>query len=190
VGDGGSAPIRIPGAYQEDENLGRPNVQVNEIEDQVLPGYEASQHMHSNSGMDLDADEGIDLSYPIHGPSPPWSDDPGWSFEAIGSKQPSQMMACPPASLDFNNDADEDLFDGGADNDGASTKAEGGAGSSAGNLSDADERMKDLDDFEPSAPLIARGMRESAPPPLVIEGEEEDEELPVHELHVPDDDLA
>lgn len=178
VGDGGSATTQMPGAYHEEESLGRPTVQVNELEDHVLPGYE---DIEQHQGMDLDADEGVDMSYPMHGPLPPWEDNPSWSFAL--EKGHSQMAACPPGSLDFTNDADEDLFDGAA-----STKAEGGVGSSTGNLSDADERMKDFADLESSAPLGPRGMRESAPPPL-IEGEDE-EELPVVELHIPDSDMT
>jgi len=190
VGDGGSAPIRIPGAYQEDENLERQNGQISELEDNVLPGYEASQQMHAHQSMDLDGDEGVDMSYPIHGPSPPWADDPSWSFEGLSSGRAvsTQQMACPPGSLDFSHDRDEDLFTtdvGGAD-DGASTKAEGGLGSSTGNLSDADERMGDFED-PASSPLISRGMRESAPPPL-IQAEDEEEEMPVVELRIPDEE--
>ena len=183
VGDGGSAPIRIPGAYQEDESLERPIDQIDEDEDHVLPGYEASQ-MQAHQGMEIDADEGVGDMYTMHGPSPPWGDDPSWSFEALGSGKnvSTQQMACPPGSLDFNNDNDEGLFT----EDGASTKAEGGVGSSTGNLSDADERMCDFEDSAAS-PLISRTMRESAPPPLV-QTEDDDEELPVVELRMPEDE--
>ncbi len=183
VGDGGSAPIRIPGAYHGGESLERLN-DPNEDEDHVLPGYEASQ-MHAHQGMDLDADEGVGDMYAIQGPAPPWGDDPSWSFEALGSGKnvSTQQMACPPGSLDFSNGHEEDLFA----EDGASTKAEGGVGSSTGNLSDADDRMGDFEEAAAS-PLITRGMRESAPPPLVQAGDEEDEDLPVVELHVPPED--
>ena len=183
MGDGGSAPIRIPGAYHGDESLERLNDQ-NEYEDNVLPGYEASQ-MQAHQGMELDADEGVGDMYAMQGPAPPWGDDPSWSFEALGSGKDvsTQQMACPPGSLDFSNGHEEDLFA----EDGASTKAEGGIGSSTGNLSDADERMGDFEEAAAS-PLISRGMRESAPPPLVHPGDEEDEYLPVVELRVPSED--
>ena len=193
VGDGGSAPMQIPGAYHEDESLGIPSVQ----DDEVLPGYEESQQFIGpqqlqSTQMDLDRDEAIDVSYPVHGHhTPPWEDAPGWGWRGLGSGRaaPSQMMAVPPGSLDFNHDADaeEELFENG---DGASTKAEGGDGSSAGNISDPDETMKSLEELDESAasPLIRRSERESAPPPHVIEGDDEEEdELPVVELRVDDD---
>ena len=190
VGDGGSATMQIPGAYQEDESLGRPNVQ----DDDVLPGYEESQFIGpqqlQSTHMDVDRDEGIDVSYPIGHQTPPWEDVPGWCFNSLNSGRaaPSQMMAVPPGSLDFNHDADaeEDLFENG---DGASTKAEGGNGSSAGNISDAEERMKSLDELDeaPASPLLGRDERERAPPPHVIAGDDEEDELPVVELHVDDD---
>jgi hypothetical protein len=68
-------------------------------------------------------------------------------------------------------------------------KAEGGDGSSAGNISDPDETMKSIEDSDESAtsPLINRSERESAPPPHVIGGDEEEDDLPVVELHVDDD---
>ena len=189
VGDGGSVTMKMPGAYQEDESLGRPSVQ-----DEALPGYEDSQFIGplQPSHMDLDRDEGIDVSYPPMQDhyTPPWNDDPVWSFEGLNSGRaaPSQMMAAPPGSLDFNHDgeADEGLFDNG---DGASTKVEGGDGSSAGQISDVDERMKSLDEVEESAtsPLIRRDERESAPPPHMIEGDDEEDELPVVELRVDED---
>jgi len=192
VGDGGSAPMQIPGAYQEDESLGRPNVQ----DDDVLPGYEETEFIGpqqlQQTQMDLDRDEAIDLSYPIEHQPVPWEDVPGWRFDGLGSGRaaPSQMTAAPPGSLDFNHDADveEDLFENG---DGASMKAEGGGGSSAGNISDADERLKSLDELDESAadPLMGRGERESAPPPHVIGGDEDDDDLPVVELRVDDDPL-
>jgi ubiquitin carboxyl-terminal hydrolase 4/11/15 len=191
VGDGGSAPMQIPGAYHVDESLGRPNVQ----DDEVLPGYEETQFIGPQqlqpSHMDLDRDEAIDVSYPMHGhQTPPWEDVPGWGFHELGSGRaaPSQMIAVPPGSVDFNQDADadEDLFENA---DGASTKVEGGDGSSAGNISDIDERMKSLDEPDVSAvsPLIRRNERESAPPPHMIEGDDEEDELPVVELRVDDE---
>lgn len=191
VGDGGSALMQIPGAYHEDESLGRPNVP----DDDILPGYEENPFIGpqqlEQSHMDLDRDEAIDVSYQMHGhQTPPWEDVPGWAFSGLGSGRaaPSQMMAVPPGSLDFNQDADgdEDLFENG---DGASTKVEGGDGSSAGNISDVDERMKSVDEPSESAvsPLIRRSERESAPPPHMIEGDEDEDDLPVVELRVDDD---
>jgi ubiquitin carboxyl-terminal hydrolase 4/11/15 len=191
VGDGGSAPMQIPGAYHADESLGRPNLQ----DDDILPGYEDTQFIGPQplepSHMDIDRDEGIDVSFPMHDhQTPPWEDVPAWGFSALGSGRaaPSQMLAVPPGSLDFNHDtdADEDLFENG---DGASTKVEGGDGSSAGNMSDVDERMKSIEEHGESAvsPLIRRSERESAPPPHMIEGNEDEDELPVVELRVDDD---
>jgi hypothetical protein len=182
--------MQIPGAYQEDENLERSNGQVDDVD--VLPGYEDRQMIGPQqlqpSHMDVDRDEGIDVSYAMHGyPISPWHYDPGWGFNAIdsGRAAPSQMMTVPPGSLDFNQDADaeEGLFGNG---DGESTRAEGGNGSSAGNISDSDERMKSVEDFDESAasPLIRRSERESAPPPHVIGSDEEEDDLPVRERQV------
>ena len=190
VGDGGSAPMQIPGAYQEDENLERSNGQVDDND--ILPGYEDTQMIGPQqlqpSGMDVDRDEAIDVSYPMPGhQTSPWDYVPAWGFNALDSGRAalSQMTAVPPGSLDFNQDADPEdaLFGNG---DGASMKAEGGNGSSAGNISDPDESMRLVEDFDESAarPLIGRSERESAPPPQVIGGDEEEEDLPVAELRV------
>jgi ubiquitin carboxyl-terminal hydrolase 4/11/15 len=191
VGDGGSAPMQIPGAYHGDESLGRLNVP----DDDVLPGYEEAQFIGpqqlGQSHMDLDRDEAIDVSYQMHGhQTPPWDDIPGWGFNGLGSGRaaPSQVMAVPPGSLDLNRDADaeEDLFENG---DGASLKVQAGDGSSAGNMSDNDERMKSLDEPDESAlsPLIRRNERESAPPPHMIECDEEVDESPVVDVRIDDD---
>ena len=184
VGDGGSAQMQIPGAYQEDESLGKPNVQ----DDDVLPGYEESQfigpqQLHFNH-MDLDRDEGIDIPYSIGHQTSQW-EDVGFSSLGSGGAGPSQIMAVPPGSVDFSHDAEveEDLFENG---DGSSTKG------SAGNISDAEERMKSLEEMDesPASPLLGRDEREHAPPPHVIEGDEEEDELPVVELHVDDDPVV
>jgi hypothetical protein len=183
--------MQIPGAYQEDENLERSNGQVDDND--ILPEYEDTQMIGPQqlqpSRMDLDRDEGIDISYTTPGhQTSPWDYGSGWAFSHAlesGRAALSQMTAVPPGSLDFNQDADteEALFGNG---DGASMRAEGGTGSSAGNISDPDERMGLVEDFDESAesPLIRRSERESAPPPHVIEGDEEDEDLPVAELRV------
>jgi hypothetical protein len=164
--------MQIPGAYQEDENLERSNGQVDDID--VLPGYEDRQMIGPQqlqpSHMDVDRDEGIDVSYGHQ--TSPWHYVPGWGFNALdsGRAAPSQMTAVPPGSLDFSEDAD----------------AEEGNGSSAGNISDSDERMKLVEDLDESAasPLIRRSERESAPPPHVIGSDEEEDDLPVRELRV------
>jgi hypothetical protein len=179
--------MQIPGAYQEDENLERSNGQVDDID--VLPGYEDRQMIGPQqlqpSHMDVDRDEGIDVSYGHQ--TSPWHYVPGWGFNALdsGRAAPSQMTAVPPGSLDFSQDADaeEGLFGNG---DGASMRAEGGNGSSAGNISDSDERMRLAEDFDESAasPLIRRSERESAPPPHVIESDEEEDDIPVRKLQV------
>jgi ubiquitin carboxyl-terminal hydrolase 4/11 len=190
---GGPAPMQIPGAYQEVENLERSSVQVDDNE--ILPGYEDMQMIGPQQlqppHMDLDGDEGIDVSYPLNGHQTiPWDYPPGWGFDALtsGRAAPSQMTAVPPGSIDFNQDADteEGLFENG---DGVSMKAEGGDGSSAGNMSDPDETMKSLEDFDESAasPLIRRSERESAPPPHVIGVDEDEDDMPVVELRVDDD---
>jgi hypothetical protein len=159
--------MQIPGAYHADESLGRRNGQ----DDDMLPGYDDTQFIGpqqlEQSQMDVDGDEGIDVSYTTHDhQTPPWEDSPAWSFNALGSGRPapSQMLAVPPGSLDFNHDtdADEALFE-----NGDSTKAEGGDGSSTGHMSDVDEGMKSIEESGESAvdALTRRSERESAPPP-------------------------
>jgi hypothetical protein len=174
VGDGGSAPMQIPGAYHADESLGRRNGQ----DDDMLPGYDDAPFIGPQplepSQMDVDGDEGIDVSFPTHGhQTPPWVDSPAWSFSALSSGRaaPSQMLAVPPGSLDFNHDtdADEALFENG---DGISNKADDGDGGSTGHMSDVDEGMKPIEESGESAvdALTRRSERESAPPPHDLVG--------------------
>jgi hypothetical protein len=183
--------MQIPGAYQEDESLGRPNVQ----DDDVLPGYEETQFIGpqqlQSSHMDLDGDEAIDVAYPMHGhQTPSWDDAGPCGSDRSGSGRaaPSLMMAVPPRSLDYNRDAKGDLS---GNSDGSSTKAEVGDSSPTSNISDVDdERMKSHDEHDEPvvSPLINRNERESAPPPHMIEGEgdEDEDELQVVELRVDD----
>ena len=164
--------MQIPGAYHADESLGRQNGQ----DDEILPGYDDAPFIGpqplEQSQMDVDGDEGIDVSFTAHGhQSPPWVDS-AWSFSALGSGRPppSQMLGVPPGSLDFNpdTDADEALFDG----DGMSTKADDGDGGSTGQMSDVDEGMKSIEQSGESAvdALTRRNERESAPPPHDLVG--------------------
>ncbi len=75
--------------------------------------------------MDLDTDEEDGDMYSMQRPATPWGDELSRVFEALGSGENkfTQQMACPPGSLDFSNNHEEDLF---AEDD-ASTKAEIGA---------------------------------------------------------------
>lgn len=206
VGDGGPAinrQIANPGAVLEGGRPAIPRVQIDEIDDAILPAYDempihGPQALPPIQSMEMDEDEGVDILY---GPTQPWN-NPTWSFDrnlesfTSGRSAPSQMIAVPPASLDFNQGEEEDLFEN-AEHDGASTKAEGGDGSS---MSDADERMNDLeplDDFI-DTPLLpgSRGHRAGAPPPLAAhdgnpnhnnDDDDDDDDMPVVELRVDDD---
>ena len=172
--------------------------------------------MLTSGGMDMRSDhhlphsddEAIDIPDADHsyGPRQPWHDNPGWGFNLLDNHQglsgrgvSSQMMAAPPGSLDLNEVEDGDLFAG---DDGASTKAEGGVSDAGSDV--VDQRMSELGDLDDdvgeemteTVPLLERGSRESAPPPLpppppppppprAPEGEDEDEDdddLPVQEL--------
>src|SRR2546430_4760588 len=126
--------MQIPGAYHADESLGRQNGQ----DDDILPEYDDAPFIGpqplEQSQMDVDGDEGIDVSFPVHGQqSPPWVNS-DWSFGALdsGRPAPSQILTVPvpPASLDFNpdTDADEALFDE------MSNKADDGDGCSTGHM--------------------------------------------------------
>ena len=194
VGDGGGPSNqtrqRTPGAYPEDEFQATRIENDNFGPDDLLPSYEEQEHDNfigplRPDNMELDEDEGVDMTT-----TQPWNDAPGWGFSLNRTLPTSQQMAIPPNSVnDFSQDQDEDLF---ADGDRASTKAEGGDGSSVAG-SDPDLGMGDFHDAEEPAmePLFAdhRGARESAPPPLAIaQDDEEEDELPIYEIPPPLDD--
>jgi hypothetical protein len=146
-----------------------------------------TNNMEDDDGLpeysEIAPDEGIDMNEgdaQIYGPNL----DPSWSFShrgSIGAPHP-QMTAVPPSSLDGEGTdfytQEEDLF---AADDNASTQAEGGDRSSV--------EMSDRDDDFVDAPLLEsseqRGMRESAPPPLI---EDEAGDPPVTEIRVDDAD--
>jgi ubiquitin carboxyl-terminal hydrolase 4/11/15 len=204
VGDGGSAITKtmttrgMTGVLLED---GSPlkSVEMTSNDDEELPPYSPngmSQHFSRNMGEGLD--EGIDTSMdngPVYGPHASWHGvNSGWSFESIKSLNDETLndtAAAPPGS------PDEDLFQ-----DTASTRVEGGDDSGVRSPVDwlsedeVDPQVHDLvDGFNGSG----RGMRESAPPPDGMEVDEspipvfvvppplddEDEDLPVHELLPP-----
>ena len=180
--------LQGPGVSQGVASPRRTNGQYDE-----LPGYSHELPVGEQSirlEMDVDdEDEAVDISN-TYGPHPlPWVDDPMWSFQHVpgGRPAPSQITAAPPASLDFHQDEEEDLF-ADADNDHGSTKAAGGDGSSTGALSEEDDRMKDLTDTEePINDPLLRGSRESAPPPLTV-GDDDEDQLPVVELRPPSEE--
>jgi len=149
--------------------------------DDELPAY-----------SEIAPDEGIDMQevdMPTYAPAreQSWSFNSFNGFSHLGSigAPHSQMTAVPPSSLDGDGvdffPQEEDLF---AADDNASTQAEGGDRSSVEMMSDGDQDFVD-------APLLEvaerRGMRESAPPPLVDDdGDEDAAEFPVAEIRVPD----
>jgi ubiquitin carboxyl-terminal hydrolase 4/11 len=144
-----------------------------EDEDDELPEY-----------TEIAPDEGIDMhdgDVQMFGPN---LENPSWSFTNLGSigAPHSQMTAVPPSSLDGEvNDfftQEEDLF---AADDNASTKAEGGDGSSVG-MSDRGDEFVDAPTLE-STVADQRGTRESAPPPGL---DDDAGDLPVAETQVDD----
>ena len=146
-----------------------------------------TSNMEDDDGLpeysEIAPDEAIDMTEgdsQVYGPN----QKPSWSFSNLGSiaAPHSQMTAVPPSSLDgegtdFYNKED-DLFDA---DDNASTQAEGGDRSSV--------EMSDGDDDFVDAPILEsaeqRGMKESAPPPMV---EDDAADLPVAEIRVDDAD--
>jgi hypothetical protein len=141
------------------------------MEDDGLPEY-----------SEIAPDEGIEMhdnDMPMYGPP---AMEQAWSFSHLGSLSAphSQMTAVPPSSLDGEETdfytQEEDLF---AADDNASTQAEGGGRSSV-EMSDRDEDFVDAPILDSSQ---QRGMRESAPPPLIDDAAD----LPVAEIRVDDD---
>jgi hypothetical protein len=169
---GGGGLAQRQGASREVDMQGMTSRTVDD--DDLLPAY-------SEIAPD---DEGIDMQEVDMPPYAPTLEQ-SWSFSHLGSigAPHSQMTAVPPSSLDGDGvdffTQEEDLF---AADDNASTQAEGGDRSSV-EMSDRDEDFVD-------APMLEvaeqRGMRESAPPPLV--DDDDAAELPVAEIRVPDMD--
>ena len=113
-----------------------------------------------------------------------FANQPSWSFGPVMEAHgPSQMTATTHPDLGDEISSDEDLFD----DDAASDQAVGG-----GDMSDSEMQLASLTDDAPDqgVPLPGTPMEEGPPiqdipPPL--EGEDEDE-LPVVELRVNDED--
>ncbi len=163
---GGGGLAQRQGVSQEADMKGT----TSHMEDDGLPEY-----------SEIVPDEGINMQdgdMQMYGPNVEQS----WSFSHMGSMGAphSQMTAVPPSSLDGEGTdfytQEEDLF---AADDNASTQAEGGDRSSV-EMSDRDEDFVDAPILESSE---QRGMRESAPPPLVDEAGD----LPVAEIRVDDE---
>jgi hypothetical protein len=182
MGGGGPAP-RL-GACREADTQAPTSRRT--ADDELLPDY--SEIAPDDEGIDMrEADEEEDM--PAYAPTLQQT----WSFSHLGSISAphSQMTAVPPSSLDGGDGGtdfftqEDDLFAAAGADDDASTKAEGGDRSSV-EMSDRDEDFVD-------APLLEvggehRGLRESAPPPLLDDDVDVDDaaELPVAEIRVGD----
>ncbi|EAW14313.1 putative ubiquitin-specific protease UBP12 [Aspergillus clavatus NRRL 1] len=162
----------------------RARVNDEDDEDDAPPDYSNSPASGEKSlgksnrleGMSFDEDEFGDGAFanPL-----PYSSQPTWSFDRVTNAHGlSQMTTVPPGSI---SDDEEDLFD-----DDASNKAVGG-----GDLSDSDLRLGALTGSPisrgvfPSTPMDEEPPFQDIPPPL--DGDD-DEELPVVELRVNDED--
>ncbi|KAK2802058.1 CSN-associated deubiquitinating enzyme Ubp12 [Onygenales sp. PD_10] len=138
-------------------------------DDDDLPGYSEPNHLDS---MDMD-DEGYGAAY---GPEIPYSNFPLWSFDR--SEEPHGPLSAPPGSF---YDGDEDL------DDNASNKAVGG-----GDMSDSESRLATLNDSEDQSSEFRtmvfdtdQTVQKIIQPP---EMDDDDDEIPVVELRVLDDD--
>ena len=187
---------RTPGAYPRDESPTTPGVSIRETE--LLPAYsrflgeEPLARDRGSLRLDKYDDETLgtddDFANPNQGPVQPWVSDSTWSFNNLDGGH-SQSMA-PPTSLELNNDAeaDEDLFAESGRRRGSNPES---AMASVGEGSEASDRMKDFGDEDfIAAPILTmhqRASRESASPPLMGQSEDEDD-LPVVELRVEDDE--
>ena len=206
VGDGGPAITKtmksrgLTGVPPED---GGPlkSVEMTSNEDDELPGYTPAgydpsgveQHFSRNmsDGFDHNDDSGVDTDGPTYGPPAPWHRN-NWSFNTMGT----QMAAAPPGSPDPDA-GDEDIFQ-----DSASTKVEGGDDSDVHESWPAsdDEMDSHVHGLMNTSGGARRSTRESAPPPDSMDvdsaeqpvhivppvGDDEDEDLPVVELHAGD----
>jgi ubiquitin carboxyl-terminal hydrolase 4/11/15 len=143
--------------------------------DSPAAGERSLANANRLEGMSFDDDEFGDGAYanPL-----PYSSQPTWSFDRVTDAHGlSQMTTVPPGSISD----DEGLFD-----DDASNKAVGG-----GDLSDSDLRLAALTGSPigqgvfPGTPMEEEAPIQDIPPPL--DGDD-DEDLPVVELRVNDDD--
>jgi ubiquitin carboxyl-terminal hydrolase 4/11/15 len=133
----------------------------------LLSGEQSLGQTNRVEGMDI---EDIDPSGDVQSTPFSYVNEPAWSFDrATDAHGPSQMTAAPPGS--YYDDDDEGLFD--YDDDADSNKAVGG-----GDLSDSELPLADESGEYP--PMIL----DDVPPA----SEDEDEELPVVELRVNEDD--
>ncbi|KAH2335112.1 hypothetical protein KXW30_003369 [Aspergillus fumigatus] len=143
--------------------------------DSPAAGEQSLAKANRLEGMSFDEDEFGDGAYanPLS-----YSSQPTWSFDRVTDAHGlSQMTTVPPGSISD----DEDLFD-----DDASNKAVGG-----GDLSDSDLRLAALTGSPigqgvfPGTPMEEEAPIQDIPPPL---DDDDDEDLPVVELRVNDDD--
>ncbi|KAE8147670.1 hypothetical protein BDV25DRAFT_159842 [Aspergillus avenaceus] len=183
--NGSSSALTGAGAaHQQGDGGSRTGTQAKNGDDASPPGYTNSPTSGEKrigkekqlEGMSFDEVEFGDgaQSDPFRFPSPP-----SWSFSRVPDAHgPSQMTTALPGSISD----DEDLLD-----DDASNKAVGG-----GDFSDSDLRLASLADSPGGHGLVYPGSPmdetpiQDIPPPL--EGDDDDDELPVVELRVNDDD--
>ncbi|GFF33414.1 probable ubiquitin carboxyl-terminal hydrolase 12 [Aspergillus udagawae] len=172
AGDGGlRTGIRARNEDSDDDDDESPP----DYSDSPAAGEQSLAKANRLEGMSFDEDEFGDGAYanPL-----PYSSQPTWSFDRVTDAHGlSQMTTVPPGSISD----DEDLFD-----DDASNKAVGG-----GDLSDSDLRLAALTGSPigqgvfPGTPMEEEAPIQDIPPPL--DGDD-DEDLPVVELRVNDDD--
>ena len=185
---GSSSALLGAGAAHQSGDGGSEGIAARARNDDGPPGYSnnlrsGERHLASGGTQHLEDlsmdDDGMEA---WQGPLAYQDQDPMWSFDRIQSGgATSQMAALPPG---FHDPDEEDLFD----NDAASNRA---ANSSAG-LSDGDDRMRDFGDgdedmLEKFASPVRPGSPAEVPPPL--DGEDEDE-IPVQEIHLPEQEGA
>ncbi|OJJ47293.1 hypothetical protein ASPZODRAFT_64832, partial [Penicilliopsis zonata CBS 506.65] len=173
------------------------NSSRNEEDDDELPGYSnnpasgeqilAKGSNLTEEGMDFDDDNDFDGGAPLHSSFGLSNDQPMWSFDRLSEDADvhhgplsSQMLVTNhtpsrPGSDDDREGEDEDLFD-----DNASNTAVGG-----GDLSDSDTRLVGLTDSPDPGAAFGATSFEDIPPQL---DDDEDEELPVVELRVHDEE--
>ncbi|OJJ31576.1 hypothetical protein ASPWEDRAFT_32201 [Aspergillus wentii DTO 134E9] len=177
----GAAHQAGDGGLRTGTQLSKGNESPPEYSNDPASGEQTLGKANRLEGMDFDEDEFGDGAHsdPFRFPIP---SEPSWSFGPITDAHgPSQMTAPPGSISDGNND--DDLFD-----DNASNQAVGGGDL---DLSDSDIRLASLADSPggqggafPGTPLEEAPVQD-IPPPLDAD---DDEELPVVELRVNDDD--
>ncbi|KAL4864841.1 hypothetical protein BDV12DRAFT_175600 [Aspergillus spectabilis] len=179
-----SALAGVGAAHQSGDGGLRIGIQKSRDEGDSPPEYSNSLSYGEQSLGGTDRLEGMIMNYDeddygsgaLANPLRPHT-PPSWSFNRVTDAHLLSQMTMTelPGSL-----SDDDLLD-----DGASDKAVGG-----GDISDSDFRMASLTDSPPfqGQPYPGTPMDESTIPDLAPPDADDDEELPVVELHVAEED--